>query len=530
VFAALLAVASAQVVDFVSWPKSISDMAFNVTLQYSGFASVFSGDMGMIVSLNTDLGDYLSDGKVSLGSVGSGTAIVYIRPPLGFVNDNIGLNVTLRAFVIMYTDILKNVSTAYTYALKDQNLTGIPVSEASTFGSAGMLKFMGVNIGGGEIGAKYDSASTLYFKELGFNTFGLFTSWSRLVPVISTGNMKQSEVTALYNAVNYITNKVGGFCVLELHDYGRYSTDAIGNGVATQDAFVSVWSKLGLLFKNNSRVIFSLMNEAHDQNTSPYVSALNATIAALRGKSVGATNMIMIQGNRWNSAMNWLDVDEWGKANTETLVNVYDPIGNTIFNIHQYLDASHGGSFDGCISENIGSLYLSGITLWLRNNNRRAYLGEFGASNDDVCKKAVADIISYVEANSDVWVGWSWWNAGAFLSDTSYTIQPIGEEGNFTVDPKESWLTSHKGSKCPVFYSGAQSSKVSSCLLMNGFEGSISNDANTTTPTDDTGKNGTSKNPGKVVKLNPKAALSFSLNEKILAALMSLLLALSILI
>jgi hypothetical protein len=272
------------------------------------------------------------------------------------------------------------------------------------------------------------------------------------------------------------------------------------------------------------------MNEPHDQNNSPYVSALNATVAAIRGAGVAATNMIMIQGNRWNSAMNWLDVDEWGKSNTETMENVYDPLGKTIFNIHQYLDASHGGSFDGCISENIGSLYLSGITLWLRNNNRRAYLGEFGSSNDDVCKSAVNDIISYVEANSDVWVGWSWWNGGVFLSDTSYTIEPTGEEGNYTADPKEVWLTSHMDTKCPVFYSGSPSAMDSSCLLLNGFEGPIASDANTTTPTDNTGSNGTSKNPGKVIKLNPKAALSFSLNEKILAALMSILLALSILI
>jgi endoglucanase len=530
VLAALFVVASAQVVDFVNWPKGISDMAFNVTLSYTGFDSVFTGDMGMIVSLNTDIGDYLSDGKISLGSVGSGTAIVYIMPPLGFVNDNIGLNVTLRAFVIMYTDILRNVSTAYTYALKDQNLTGIPVTETSSFGSSGMLKFMGVNIGGGEIGAKYDSASALYFKKLGFNTFGLFTSWSRLVPTISTGNMKASEVTSLFNAVSYITNKLGAFCVLELHDYGRYSTDAIGNGVATQAAFVSVWTKLATLFKNNSRVIFNLMNEAHDQSTSPYVSALNAAIGAIRSTS-GATNMIMIQGNRWNSAMNWLNVDEWGMANTETMSDIVDPLGNTVFNIHQYLDASHGGSFDGCISENIGSLYLSGITLWLRNNNRQAFLGEFGASNDSVCKEAVNDIIKYVEANSDVWIGWSWWNAGSFLADTSYTVQPTqDEDANIIPNSKQSWLTSHFDTKCPVYYSGASSAKYSSCFLLNGFEGNISADANSTTPTDETGSNQTTKNPGKVVKIASKGALSFALNEQILAVIMTILLVLSVLL
>lgn len=530
VLAVLLAVASAQVVNFVNWPKSISDMAFNVTLAYSGFDAVFTGDMGMIVSLNTALGDYLSDGKVSLGSGGSGTAIVYIMPPLGFVNDNIGLNITLRAFVIMYTDILRNVSTAYSFALKDQNLTDIPVAPISPFGSAGLLKFMGVNIGGGESGAKYDSASALYFKKLGFNTFGLFTSWSRLVPLISTGNMKASEVTSLYNAVDYITHKIGGFCVLELHDYGRYETDAIGNGVATQDAFVSVWTKLAMLFKNNSRVIFSLINEPHDQNNSPYIAALNAAISAIRSNA-GATNMIMIQGNRWNSAMNWLNVDEWGKANTETMINVVDPLSNTIFNIHQYLDASHGGSFDGCISGNIGSLYLSGITLWLRNNNYKAYLGEFGSSNDSVCQEAVDDILSYVEANSDVWVGWSWWNAGAFLSDTSYTVEPsTDEDGHIIPDPKESWLTSRFQTKCPVYYSGTSNAKYSSCLLLNGLEGNISTDANSTAPTDQTGNNGTSKNPGKVVSLVPKGALSFSLHEQILASIMTILLMLSILI
>jgi endoglucanase len=382
-----------------------------------------------------------------------------------------------------------------------------------------------VNIGGGENGAKYDSKSALYFKQVGFNTFGLFTSWSRLIPNIATGSMKLSEASALTDAVNYITKSVGGFCVLELHDYGRYKGDALGKGEATVKRFADVWTKLANMYSNNSRVIFSLMNEPHDQDSGDYVIALQAAVTAIRG--TGATNWIMIQGNRWNSAMNWLNVDEWGKSNTEIMPTVKDPNGKILFNIHQYLDATHGGSFDGCISNNIGALYLSGVTHWLRNNNAHAFLGEFGSSNDSTCKGAVDDVLKFLAANSDVWVGWSWWNAGAYLSDTSYSVQPMeNEDGTYVANDKQKWLTSHFTVKCPVSYSSAQTdAKNWACVnLLNNAEGAISNDANETAPTDETGTSGTSK-PGKVVSLKPKSAVHSGMSQIVWSSLVAALLA-----
>jgi endoglucanase len=54
--------------------------------------------------------------------------------------------------------------------------------------------------------------------------------------------------------------------------------------------------------------------------------------------------------------------------------------------------------------------------LRLRQNNHKAYLGELGASNSATCQTKIDDTLNSLEANADVWVGWAWWEAGAYNS------------------------------------------------------------------------------------------------------------------
>ena len=63
-----------------------------------------------------------------------------------------------------------------------------------------------------------------------------------------------------------------------------------------------------------------------------------------------------------------------------------------------------------------------------RQNNKRGFLGEFGSATDATSLAALDDILNYVDANSDVWLGWTYWAAGPWWGNYFMSIEP--ENGN----------------------------------------------------------------------------------------------------
>ena len=109
------------------------------------------------------------------------------------------------------------------------------------------------------------------------------------------------------------------------------------------------------------------------------------------------------------------------------MLNIVDPMDNFAFEMHQYLDSdSSGGSSGICVSSTIGSERLQAATTWLRDNGHRALLGEFAAGDNEVCHEALEDILSYMDDNSDVWLGWTWWAAGPWWGEYLFTLEPTG--------------------------------------------------------------------------------------------------------
>lgn len=84
--------------------------------------------------------------------------------------------------------------------------------------------------------------------------------------------------------------------------------------------------------------------------------------------------------------------------------------------MHQYLDADSSGT-GPCVSATVGADALVNATAWLRTVKQKAFLGEFGAFESDICAQAVNNMLSYMEANADCWLGWSWWAAGPWWGD-----------------------------------------------------------------------------------------------------------------
>ena len=95
-----------------------------------------------------------------------------------------------------------------------------------------------------------------------------------------------------------------------------------------------------------------------------------------------------------------------------------------VFDVHQYLDKDSSGTHAQVVSPTIGSERLRGFTAWCRKHHKRAFLGEFAAAANPAGQAAVDDMISYMEANADVWTGFAWWAAGPWWGDYMYSLEP----------------------------------------------------------------------------------------------------------
>lgn len=69
------------------------------------------------------------------------------------------------------------------------------------------------------------------------------------------------------------------------------------------------------------------------------------------------------------------------------------------------------------------------LTNFLKTNNRKAILAETGGGPDDPsCLKDVCELLSYLNDNSDSYMGYLGWGAGSF--DSSYELYLTPEEGS----------------------------------------------------------------------------------------------------
>lgn len=150
------------------------------------------------------------------------------------------------------------------------------------------------------------------------------------------------------------------------------------------------------------------MNEPHDLDTDKWAATVQTAVTAIR--KAGAKNMLLLPGSTFSSA---------GTLPTEAgpaLLKVKNPDGTTdglVFDVHKYLDADGSGTSTECVSSHVDDVFTP-LAKWLRSNKRQALLSETGGGNTDSCKKFFCEELAYLNANPDVFLGYTAWSAGAF--------------------------------------------------------------------------------------------------------------------
>jgi endoglucanase len=320
-----------------------------------------------------------------------------------------------------------------------------PLSHAS-------MEYTGVNLSGAEFGQTNlpgtfgtdytypTDAEVDYFVGKGMNTFRLPFRWERLQNSQNAA-LNAAELSRMTSFVNYATSQ-GANVILDPHNFARYfpspasnfqgSTTGVVGGDVPDSSFANFWSQVAADFKNNSHVIFNLMNEPANLNTDQWVGAANAAIAAIR--ATGATNLILVPGNRFTGAWTWDTSDANGRSNADAMLDIVDPGNNFAFDVHQYFDSDGSGTHSSILGNNpmLGVQRLTDFTNWLDANNRRGFLGEFAVDNikigdgpSQVGDELVTNMLNYMSSDPN-WLGWTWWGGGPWWSTNSlFHIDPV---------------------------------------------------------------------------------------------------------
>jgi endoglucanase len=259
------------------------------------------------------------------------------------------------------------------------------------------------------------------FVAQGFDTVRLPILWERIQPEPFKPLSKQEMAW-----VDGSVKDLDGFktILLDVHNYARYRGKRLDQTAEGSAMLADLWTRLAEHYKGSPKIAFGIMNEPFDIDARAWRTMADRSVQAIR--KTGATNLLLIPGTRWTGAHSWMEGDE--NSNAAAFADFKDPGNNFMFEFHQYLDPDSSGTQDKCQDAEAGGRRLEAATQWLRTHKARGLLGEFGATSSPVCLEALGNMMAYLNANTDVWAGWTYWAAGAWWGGYPMSIQP-GDDG-----------------------------------------------------------------------------------------------------
>ena len=266
-------------------------------------------------------------------------------------------------------------------------------------------------------------AEISYYASQGMNVIRLPFSWERMQPTLN-GPLNSAYLAIVQGLVNYAAT-LGVTVIIDCHNYGYYDLNGvetqIGTGAVTTAAFADFWQQMATAFVNSPNVIFDLMNEpqftttgadATAAETQLWIGAQVAAIAAIRG--TGATQEILISKPNTDHAVDFMG-SNFELQLTQLMGTSGSPFSysNIVLEFHQYFDANNSGDYTGPITNpNIGAQDLQAATTWARQYGVRLFLGETDFPTDTQSQLAEANLIIFLQQNSDVWQGATLWGGG----------------------------------------------------------------------------------------------------------------------
>jgi len=257
------------------------------------------------------------------------------------------------------------------------------------------------------------------YADLGMNVIRVAFVWERMQPQLY-GSLVASELKSLDAIVDH-AERISVTVVLDVHNYGYFQGQVVGDAAVSADALADLWRRLAERYRSRPKVAFGIMNEPSRQDAAKWVEIQQKSIDAIR--RAGARQLILVTGTNYSGAHSWFK-KKGEMSNAEALIKVKDPASNYMVEVHQYFDIDSSGTRPECVSASVGVERLKAFTEWLRQTGKRGFLGEFGASKHPTCIAALRETMRYLNSNKDVWGGWTYWAAAAWFGDYIFNVYP----------------------------------------------------------------------------------------------------------
>lgn len=295
-----------------------------------------------------------------------------------------------------------------------------------------------------------------FVKVDGFNAFRLPVAWQFLVespgsPLIPA-NMEQ------YDALVKACLATGSLCIIDIHNYARWDGLIIGQGGPTDEEFANLWSQLAKQYADSPKVAMGIVNEPHEGSLARIQThrAILTSMCSPQHHTMGpdlpngcgrnpkgwrhrtlhyasrydksnsrcTPKLTTHAGNGYTSASSFVS-----SGSAAALATVKDTDGSTsklIFEVHKYLDDDNSGTSIECVSNQIDK--FEDLTKFLTDNNRQAILAEVGGGpTTKSCLKDVCELLTYLNDNSAVYMGYLGWGAGSFDQTYELSLTPKGD-------------------------------------------------------------------------------------------------------
>ncbi len=283
------------------------------------------------------------------------------------------------------------------------------------------VNLAGAEFGGGEMpgefGKKYIYPTEVdldYFLDNGIHLIRLPFKWERLQHDLNA-SLNPEELLRLTTFMEAARER-DMLVILDLHNYARRQvngeTFVIGTGPVEVEHLTDFWKRLAIELKTYKPTIygFALMNEPYGLNhPSEWFEMAQSSIYGIR--EVDQETTILVGGNDWSSAERWVE-------QSDTLKYLFDPNDNLIFEAHVYFDNDASGAYRGSYDEEMATPYIGieriqPFVNWLRVNDFRGFVGEYGVPGDDErWLVAMDNFLSYLQRNNinaTYWAGGPWW-------------------------------------------------------------------------------------------------------------------------
>ncbi|MDR6197277.1 endoglucanase [Siphonobacter sp. BAB-5404] len=292
----------------------------------------------------------------------------------------------------------------------------------------------GINLAGADFGSSmpgvyekdyaYPEKKELdYYHQHQLKLIRLPFRWERIQPQLY-GELDAAELTRMKNVVRE-AEKMGMPVILDMHNYCRrydqHTEHLLGSEELPVKALGDAWGRLAKAMKGFTNLYgYGLMNEPHDllPGTSWFTMAQQA-IQAIR--KVDSQTSILVAGNSWSSAERW-------PSASDSLKYLKDPSRKLIFEAHLYFDKNGSGMYkhtyeEEKATEDTGINRVKPFVTWLKKNDLKGFIGEYGVPDNDPRWLVVLDrFLNYIQKEG---INGTYWAGGSRWGDYTLAVSPV---------------------------------------------------------------------------------------------------------